>query len=100
MNEFKCPNCGENSMLIVKTYKMTNSENYIKCGRCLHVWMQRKKQIKDFIVNLVLTVFGSLCFGVLIFAYMEKLWTIYVLAVLMIGIVGLTNYIVHKKPGQ
>ena len=97
MNDFKCPNCFENSSLIVKTYKMTNSDNYIRCGRCLHVWMQHKRKFKDFLINTLTIVFGALCFGGLVITYIEKLWTYYVLIVLMVGIVGLTNYIVNNK---
>lgn len=97
MNEFKCPNCGENSMLIVKTYKMTNSENYIRCGRCLHVWMQRKRKIKDFLLNALTMIFTAFCLCGLLFTYMEKMWFYYVAIVLMVGIVGFANYIVNHR---
>jgi len=97
MNDFKCPNCFENSTLIVKIYKMTNKENYFKCGRCLHVWLRHKKQFKDFLFNVFTIIFGALCFGGLVITYIEKLWFYYVAIVLMVGIVGLTNYIVNHR---
>jgi hypothetical protein len=59
--------------------------------------MQHKRKFKDFLINTLTIIFGALCFGGLVITYMEKFWTGYVLIVLLVGIVGLTNYIVNNK---
>ena len=98
MNEqFKCPNCGENSMHIVKTYKMTDSDNYIKCGRCLHVWMQSKHLWRQRIKDAIFTVAMFFSFMVLMFAYCEKNWVLYVMMILFIGMSSLTNYLIYYQ---
>lgn len=97
MNDFKCPNCGEDSTLIVKIYKMTKSENYIRCGRCLHVWLIKNRNFKDFVLNTITTIGIGLAFGGLIFCYFERLWLIYGIIVTMLMVVGVANYIVNNK---
>jgi len=97
MIDCKCPNCGEDSTLIVKTYKTTKSENYIRCGRCLHVWLIKNRNFKDFVLNTFTTIGIGLAFGGLAFCYLERLWLIYGIIVTMLIVVSVTNHIVNIK---
>ena len=96
-NQFKCPNCGENSLQIVKTYKTTDSDNYIKCGRCLHVWMQSKKRKSNLIESILSTIVGYFALSGLIICYIEQWWIIYGIIVAIIMIAGVSNYVVNYK---
>lgn len=96
-NQFKCPNCGENSMHIVKTYKTTDSDNYIKCGRCLHVWMQRNNRKSKLIESILSTIVGYFALSGLIICYIEQWWIIYGIIVSILIVFILSNYVFNYK---
>jgi len=96
-NQFKCPNCGENSMHIVKTYKTTDSDNYIKCGRCLHVWMQSNRKFVEFIKSALSTIFVSFSIAGLMICYLERWWIVYGIIIGLLMVSSVSNYIVNYK---
>lgn len=95
--QFKCPNCGENSLHIVKSYKTTDSINYIKCGRCLHVWVQKNYSIREFLLNVLSLIGVGLAMSGLIICYFERWWIVYSMIIGLLMVTSFSIYCVNYK---